>query len=74
MSERPTKEPVVMITLRVPPWLHRRIANAAHAHLTSMNQYCSQVLQEAVAGQDTIKGVDDVTDSEIPVAVSAGRS
>lgn len=42
------KEPVVMITLRVPEWLHDAIEEAAHDNRTSINQFCRRVLEQKV--------------------------
>lgn len=48
MTNRTIKEPVVMITLRVPPWLHDAIQEASHDKRTSINQYCIRVLTRSV--------------------------
>lgn len=48
MSNVKEKEPVVMITLRVPEWLHDAIEEAAHDNRTSINQFCRRVLEQKV--------------------------
>jgi hypothetical protein len=66
MSVKEQKESsgVTMITLRVPPWLHEACKEAAHDNRVSMNEYCLQILSQAVN-----KGAKDV--ARIAAAKSA---
>jgi hypothetical protein len=48
MAERETPEPVVLLSLRVPPWLREAIKEAADFGNLSMNQYCARALERSV--------------------------
>lgn len=63
------KVPVVMITLRVPEWLHDAIEIAAHDSRTSMNQFCINNLRAVLPL--TSKEVGDATREH---AGASGRS
>lgn len=53
IKEHKESSGVTMITLRVPPWLHEACKEAAHDNRVSMNEYCLQILSQAVAPQET---------------------
>lgn len=65
MTHTTEKEPVVMITLRVPVWLHAAVEEAAHDNRTSINMYCRRVLE---------KSVGHVPDDSDPFAVRKTES
>jgi len=69
---RDKKEPVVMITLRVPEWLHDAIVDTAHENRVSMNEYCRQLLEQNVAPAP--KGFTNAAVANHPLSAQVRRA
>lgn len=52
IADAPPEKPTRVITLRITPTTHERLKSASHRREISMNRWCVERLEAAIAGDE----------------------